>query len=119
MKSKAQDGAYIEAHWKELLTVWDHTLEGFQEFYNSRCGEKDGKYEAVDSGGKELLQLSGEDLEKAASLLDDFETEQAVLLLKEWIGSPLEREMHERIKGVLIALEDEFDEDKAIRLLRE
>ena len=27
--------------------------------------------------------------------------------------------MHERIKNVLIALEDEFDEDKAIELLRE
>ena len=119
MKSKAGDIAYIEAHWEELLTVWNHTLEGFREFYNSRCGENGGKYDAVDSDGKELLELSREDLEKTAALLDDFETEQAIEQLREWIGSPLEKEMHERIKEVLIALEDEFDEDKAIRLLRE
>lgn len=119
MKSKAGDSAYVETHWEELLKVWNHTLEGFQVFYDSHCGEKGGKYDAVDGSGKELLALSREDLEKAAALLDDFETDRAIGLLKEWIDSPLEKEMYECIKAVLIALEDEFDEDKAIRLLRE
>ncbi len=34
--------------------------------------------------------------------------------MKKWIDSPLEPSMHACIKNVLTALEDEFDEDKAI-----
>ena len=58
-------------------------------------------------------------MEQTALLLDDFETEQAIERLKEWLESPLEREMQALVKKVLTALEDEFDEDKAISLLRE
>ncbi len=118
MRSKAQDCAYVNEHWDELLTVWNQTLEGFQALYSS-CGKEDDKYDAVSSDNDELLQLSQDDLETVAALLDDFDTKNATKQLKEWISNPLEKEMHERIKSVLIALEDEFDEDKAIRLLRE
>ncbi len=118
MRSKAQDCAYVTEHWNELLDVWNHTLEGFEVLYNRYCKEGD-KYDAVSSDEGELLQLSRDDLERVAALLDDFETKNAIEQLKVWISSPLEKEMHERIKCVLIALEDEFDEDKAIRLLRE
>lgn len=118
MRSKAQDYAYVNEHWNELLAVWNQTLEGFQALYSS-CGKEDDKYDAVSSDNGELLQLSQDDLETVAALLDDFDTKNATRQLKEWISHPLEKEMHERIKSVLIALEDEFDEDKAIRLLRE
>ncbi len=118
MRSKAQDCAYVNEHWNELLAVWNQTLEGFQALYSS-CGKEDDKYDAVSSDNDELLQLSQDDLETVAALLDDFNTKNATRQLKEWISNPLEKEMHERIKSVLIALEDEFDEDKAIRLLRE
>ncbi len=118
MQSKAQDCAYVNEHWNELLAVWNQTLEGFQALYSS-CGKEDDKYDAVSSDNDELLQLSQDDLETVAALLDDFDTKNAIKQLKEWISNPLEKEMHERIKSVLIALEDEFDEDKAIRLLRE
>ncbi|MCH5267656.1 MAG: response regulator [Lachnospiraceae bacterium] len=33
MKSKAGELEYVKAHWDELITVWNHTLEGFQLFY--------------------------------------------------------------------------------------
>ncbi|MCM1158711.1 MAG: response regulator [Bacteroidales bacterium] len=119
MHSKAQDDAYVAAHWDDLLGVWDKTLEGFRLYCESCGGESDEEAEAVSSEGKEPLQLSRDDLEKVAVLLDDFETQEAVRQLKTWIDCALEPEMHERIKDALTALEDEFDEEKAIRLLRE
>lgn len=149
MKSKAGDAAWVKSHWEELLTLWEHTLEGFRELCGSKAqkdtsgeqedtpgGQNDtsgGQEDAAESTGaenagadgtadaavREVLRLTQEDLEQAALLLDDFETEQVIERLKAWLGSPLEREMYERVKNVLTALEDEFDEDKAIGLLRE
>lgn len=116
MQSKADNISYVREHWEELLTVWDKTLDGFEMIYG-RYGEEGSKYEAV--SGNEMLYLSPDDLEQAAALLDDFDTENAIAMLKTWIQHPLEEKMHERIKNTLIALEDEFDEDKAIALLRE
>jgi len=149
MKSKAGDAAWVKSHWEELLTLWEHTLEGFRELCGSKA-QKDTSGEQEDTPGgqndtsgrqedaaestgaenagadgtadaavREVLRLTQEDLEQAALLLDDFETEQVIERLKAWLGSPLEREMYERVKNVLTALEDEFDEDKAIGLLRE
>ncbi|MCH5339727.1 MAG: hypothetical protein J1E03_13165, partial [Acetatifactor sp.] len=114
MKSKANDIAYVESHWDELIAVWDETQEGFREFR----GNDGDKYGAVESADGEVLQLSQDDLEQVAALLDNFETGQAIEQLKIWIGQPLEQDMHTLVKDVLIALEDEFDEDKAIGLLR-
>lgn len=116
MQSKADNISYVHEHWEELLTVWNKTLDGFEMVYG-RYGEEKDKYEAV--SGNEMLHLSPDDLEQAAALLDDFDTENAIAMLKNWIQHPLEEKMHERIKNTLIALEDEFDEDKAIALLRE
>lgn len=148
-KSKAGDAPWVKSHWEELLTLWDHTLEGFRELCGSKAqkdtsgeqkdtpgkqkdtsgGQEDaagstgaenaGADGAADAAVREVLRLTQEDLEQAALLLDDFETEQVIERLKAWLGSPLEREMYERVKNVLTALEDEFDEDKAIGLLRE
>ena len=114
MKSKADDIAYVEAHWDELVAVWEQTLEGFRQF---RGGSSD-KYGIVAGADGEVLRLSQNDLEQIAALLDDFKTDEAIIQLKEWISSPLEAELHNLIKNALIALEDEYDEDKAIDLLR-
>lgn len=117
-ESKAGNAAYAEAHFEELRGVWDHTLAGFEELLHD-CGKGEAdKYGAAADGG-ETVTLSESDLEAVALLLDDFETQKAIEQLQEWIQKPLEPVMHERIKNVLIALEDEFDEDKAIELLRE
>ncbi len=118
-QSKAGNQEYAAGHWDELLLAWDAALEGFQEFINVYGGEQTDKYGAVNNDGGEVSTLSEEDLAEAAALLEDFETDRALELLKEWIKTPLETSMHECIKNVLIALEDEFDEDKAIALLRE
>ena len=118
MKSKAGEIEYVKAHWDELIDAWDNALKGFQEFYG-RYRAEDDKYGMASDNGGEVLKLSQNDLEEVAALLDDFETDKAIEKLKDWIGSPLEQEMHERVKNVLIALEDEFDEDLAIKLLRE
>lgn len=116
-QSKAGNMEYVSDHWEELLSVWERTLEGFQKFINIYGGEETDKYGPVDGRG-ELLVLTEHDLAKVAALLEDFETDQAVAQLKTWIGSTLEPSMHERIKNALIAIEDDFDEDKAIELLQ-
>ena len=118
MKSKAGEIEYVEAHWDELIAAWEKAHNGLQEFYG-RYRAEDDKYGMVSENGGEVLELSQSDLEEVAALLDDFETEKAIEKLKSWISMPLEQGMHERIKNVLIALEDEFDEDTAIKLLRE
>ena len=118
MKSKAGEIEYVRAHWDELVAAWDNTFEGLQEFYD-RYHVEDDKYGMVNDNDGEVLKLSQEDLAEVAALLENFKTEKAIEKLKSWIASPLEQEMHELIKNVLIALEDEFDEDTAIKLLKE
>lgn len=118
-ESKAGNTAYADSHFEELLGVWENTLAGFAELLHS-CGKgENDKYGAAASDGEEVLLLSENDLEAVAALLDDFETQKAIEQLKIWIQKPLEPSMYERVKNVLIALEDEFDEDKATELLRE
>ena len=116
-KSKAGDLEYVKAHWDELITAWNQALDGFQEFYGEYRDASNSKYVAVTAPNGEVLKLSQSDLEEVISLLDDFATEKAIKKLKTWIDSPLEQDMYQRIKNALIALEDEFDEDKAIKLL--
>lgn len=117
-QSKAENLEYVKMHWEELLAIWEKTLDGFEELIRTYGKEQEDKYAAVNSDGKDVLILSECDLAKAVDFLEDFETDQAIELLKEWIGSPLEPSMHDCIKNVLIALEDEFDEEKAIELLK-
>ena len=118
-ESKAGNAVYADSHFEELLGVWEHTLTGFEKLLND-CGKGEtDQYGAVAAGDGETVKLSESDLETVALLLDDFETQKAIEQLKDWIQKPLEQPMYERIKNVLTALEDEFDEDKAIELLRE
>lgn len=118
-QSKAGNLEYVKEHWQELLLIWENTLDGFQEFINTYGGKQPDKYSAVSGDGRDVLVLSEGDLSEVSALLEDFETDRAIELLKKWIDSPLEPSMHACIKNVLIALEDEFDEDKAIELLKE
>lgn len=118
-ESKAGNAVYADDHFEELLDVWEHTLAGFETLLNDCGKEETDPYGAVAAGDGETVKLSESDLETVALLLDDFETQKAIEQLKDWIQKPLEQPMYERIKNVLTALEDEFDEDKAIELLRE
>lgn len=117
-QSKAGNLEYVQNHWNELLSIWEKTLEGFKAYIHMYGSEEPDKYSVTDMGG-ETLTLTESELTKAAALLEDFETDKALELLKTWIGSPLlEPSMHALIKDALIAIEDEFDEDKAIELLK-
>ncbi|MCX4341502.1 MAG: response regulator [Lachnospiraceae bacterium] len=114
-ESKASNADYVKAHFDELLALWNQAQEGFSALWE----KYDQDVEDVVCGeGQECLQLAQEDLEEVAALLDDFETKEAVGRLKEWLASPLEPQMRELLKSALEALEDEFDEEKAIALLR-
>ena len=113
-QSKAGNLEYVKKHWQELLLIWENTLDGFQEFINTYGGKQLDKYSAVSGDGSDVLVLSEGDLAEVSVLLEDFETDRAIELLKKWIDSPLEPSMHACIKNVLTALEHEFDEDKAI-----
>lgn len=115
-ESKADNAAYVEAHFDELLTLWNQVQEGFAALWEKWNKDEE---EIVCGEGQECLQLTQEELEEVAVLLDDFETKEAIGRIKEWLGSALEPEMRERLKNALEALEDEFDEEKAIVLLRE
>ena len=117
MKSKAENAEYVTDHWEELVAVWEETQEGFREFYGGYRQTND-KYGMINSSNGEWMLLSQDDLDNVIMLLDDFQKAQAVEQLHEWINQPLEQEMHARIKAALIALEDEYDEYKAINLLR-
>lgn len=115
-ESKAGNASYVEEHFGELLDLWDQAQEGFAALYDAYSADAG---ETVCGEGQECLQLTRKELEEVAALLDDFETKEAVGRLKEWLGNPLDAKMRERLKSALEALEDEFDEEKAIALLRE
>lgn len=115
-ESKAGNADYVKTHFEELLTLWNQVQEGFSALYDAQCTDTE---EVACGEGQECLQLTRDDLEEAAALLDDFETKEAIGRLKEWLKNPLAPKMRERLKCALEALEDEFDEEKAIALLRE
>ncbi|MCH5252911.1 MAG: response regulator [Lachnospiraceae bacterium] len=117
-QSKAGNIDYVKAHWEELTDCWKAAREGLDEFYRQCRGEEPDQYSMVSDSGGGVLELSQDELEEVATLIDDFETQKALEKLKSWIESPLEPKMHERIKNALIALEDEYDEDKAMELLK-
>ena len=51
-------------------------------------------------------------------LLDEFQTPQATEQIKAWLEQPLEPEMHQKLRDAVLAIEEEFDEDKAIEILK-
>ncbi|MCM1267730.1 MAG: response regulator [Bacteroidales bacterium] len=114
-ESKAGNASYVAAHFDELLALWEKAQEGFTALWNARGADQE---EAAAAEGQECLALTQDDLEKAAALLDDFETKEAIGQLKEWLANPLVPKMREKLQSALEALEDEFDEEKAITLLR-
>ena len=116
MYNKAGNLEYVEAHWDELVSVWNETLEGFGEFYRSQMGD------AADDGGiaaddGECFEVSQEDMTEAANLIINFETSKATQQLSDWLKKPLRQEVRKRIKDAFNALDKEYDEDKAIEIL--
>ena len=123
-ESKAGNAEHLNATWDELIQAWRTTKEGLALLYQEQRGETididvEDEPEAVESATGEQLVISQEELTAVAELIDQFESEKAVEQLKEWLKHPLDKDLHERVKGALTALEDEFDEGRAMKLLKQ
>ena len=115
MQSKAECEDYVTAHWDKLEQAWRTALKTFKDIYEKYAPVQE-ETDILDDG--KLLELSQEKLNEVAALIDDFKTDAAVRQIKEWLKSPLPQDMKQRFMDILVAIEDEFDEDKAIELLK-
>ena len=115
MQSKADREDYISEHWAVLKQAWENALETFETIYKKYACES-AEEEGVQEGNE--LELPQERLDEVAALIDAFKTEDAVKQIKEWLKNPLQSDRRQLLKDVLSAIEDEFDEDKAIELLK-
>ena len=115
MQSKAGQEDYVSVHWEELEQVWEATLETLKEIYK-RYAPKQEKTDIPYNG--ELLELPQEKLDEMVALIDDFKTDAAVGQIKEWLKNPLPWDMKQRLTNALAAIKDEYDEDKAIEILK-
>lgn len=116
MESKAGNVIYIRQDFDNLADVVETSLEGFKKLYNIYNSGDAYSQKTVESGEK-LLELSKADFDKVAGLIDKFETDKAVNILKEWLDNPLKEGTYNKVRAALQSLEDEFDEDKAIEVL--
>lgn len=114
-QSKAGQEDYVTEHWDELEQAWENAFETFKDIYDRYAPAQEEPGLLDDNV---LLELPQEKLDEMASLIDDFKTDAALNQIKEWLKSPLHQDMKQRLLDVLSAIEDEFDEDKAIELLK-
>ena len=114
--SKAGREEDVTACWGELEQAFETTLETFADIYET-YGPAQEETDIPDDGGR--MELPQEKLDEMARLIDDFKTKEAVDQIKKWLDSPLRKDVKLRLTDVLSAIEDEFDEDKAIGLLKQ
>ncbi|MCI8919359.1 MAG: hypothetical protein HFH29_11465 [Eubacterium sp.] len=114
MHSKAGEEDYVTAHWGELEQAWDAALEIFKDLYEKNAPAQE-ETDTLEGGA--LLELPQERLGELAALIDDFKTQEAVDQIREWLNRPLPQDMKRLLTDALAAIEDEFDDDKAIMLL--
>lgn len=114
MQSKASCEAYVIEHWPELEQAWGQAMETLAAFYDRYASPQEEDCRTQEG---EPLNLSGEKLREMAELIDAFQTQEAVNQIKEWLHGPLAPDMRRRLEEVVSAIEDEYDEDKAIELL--
>lgn len=115
MQSKAGQEEDVTAHWEELEQAWEAVLETFKHIYENYAPAQE---ETGCFGDGELLELPQGKLDEMAELIDDFKTDVALVQIKEWLKSPLHPEMRQRLLDALAAIEEEFDEDKAVGILK-
>ena len=113
---KAGNLEYAREHWEELAGEWERHRISFENLYREFRGEEEEKYTRVTDG--EILQIPDGELDEVIRMLDEFQTDEAVEKIKEWLASPLTEEMYAMLCEALSAVEDEFDADKAIAILK-
>lgn len=114
MHSKAGQEDYITAHWEELEQAWETARETFAGIYDKYAVTR----EETDILEGEPLELPQERLDEMAALIDEFQTDAAVDQIKKWLRSPLRPDRKLQLTDVLAAIEDEYDDEKAILLLK-
>lgn len=114
-QSKAGREAYIREHWEALRQAWEDALGIFEAICEKYTCRSAG-VEDVQEGS--VLELSRECLGELAAQIDAFQTKDAVKQIKEWLKNPLRSDRRQLLEDVLSAIEDEYDEDKAIELLK-
>lgn len=107
--------AYAREHWEELAEEWEKCRRSFDSLYHEYREDGPEKYAAV--SGDETVDVPAEELEAIRKLLDEFQTPQATERIKSWLEKPLEPAVHQKLRDALLAIEEEFDEDKAIEIL--
>ena len=116
--SKADNAEAVQSSWDELNALWTQAKEGLAALYREQRGEDvlPDELEREESG--EIIEITAKELAGVAEMIDNFESERAVEQLKAWLKSPLEKDTRALIKKALVALEDEFDEGLAMKLLK-
>ena len=119
-QSKAGNLAYVEEHWDELVDCWERTLTGFKEYYREKGGEQtDAPVTAstVTDADSRTIEITSKEITEVVSLIDAYKTPKAVERMKEWLQNSLKPEQRMLIESALAAIEEEYDEDKAIEIL--
>ncbi len=115
MHSKAGQEDYITAHWAQLEQAWETARETFESIYKKYAAAPE---ETADLEERKPLELPQEKLDETAALIDDFKTDAAVEQIKEWLRGPLRQDTKRLLTDVLAAIEEEYDDEKAIGLLK-
>ncbi len=121
MHSKAGQEDYITAHWAQLEQAWETARETFESIYKKYAAapqETAVLEETADLEEQKPLELPQEKLDKTAALIDDFKTDAAVEQIKAWLRGPLRQDTKRLLTDVLAAIEEEYDDEKAIGLLK-
>jgi PAS domain S-box-containing protein len=116
MESKAGNSDYVVGEFDKLLAAWNTSLEGFGKLYGIYKKVEAYSRKTPEDGGK-MLELSRSDFDMVIGLIEKFEEDKAISILKEWLENPLKESAYEKVRAALVSLEDEFDEDKAMEIL--
>ena len=114
-ESRAGNADAVKARWQELCEIWDSANAEFTDIYREHRRDA-SEEDAVDADGG-ALALTQEDFAHVAALVKNFEFDQAIAGLREWLRHPLDAETHRRVQDALTALDQDFDQDRALELL--
>ncbi len=108
--------SYVQEHWEELSLEWGRCRQSLEAFYHEYREDKEENYTVAE--GEEIYEIPADEMDEVLKWLDEFQTPQAIERMKEWLAKPLEPKMHDKVRNALRAVEEEFEEEKAISLLK-
>ena len=107
---------FIQEHLEEFLDEFDKVNNGFLEILKE--WKMDDDVLEVKTQGKEMSREEvKEKLKEVVALIDEFEEEKAVEIMRELLDNNLERKDTDSLKEALTAIEKDYDADKAAELI--